>query len=57
MDDFSAEKEITNLQSPRSSRRQCSLNISSIRGYIQESIDCIATFNSLIIILVLQSYY
>ena len=34
-----AEKEISNLQSTRSSRRQRSLNISSIKGYLQESID------------------
>ena len=39
VDDISSEKEIFNLQSPCSSRRQHSINISSIMGYLQESID------------------
>ena len=39
VDDISTEKDISNLQSPRSSRRQRSLNISSIKRYLEESID------------------
>ena len=39
VDDISAEKKISNLQSLRSSRRQRSLNISSIKRYLEESID------------------
>ena len=39
VDVISAEKEVFNLQSPHSSRRQRNLNISSIKGYLQESID------------------
>ena len=39
VDDLSAEKEISNLQSPPTSRRQRSLNISSIKRYLEESID------------------
>ena len=38
VDDMSTEKDISNLQSPRSSRRQRSLNISSIKRYLEESI-------------------
>ena len=38
VDDISAEKDISNLQSQRSSRRQRSLNISSIKRYLEESI-------------------
>ena len=37
VDDISTEKNISNLQSPRSSRRQ--RNISSIKRYLEESID------------------
>ena len=37
--DISNEKEISNLHSPRISRRQRSLNISSIKRYLEESID------------------
>ena len=39
VDDISAEKHISNVQSPHSSRRQQSLNISSIKTYLEESID------------------
>ena len=39
VDDISTEKDISNLQSPHSSRRQQSLNISSIKRYLEESID------------------
>ena len=39
VDDMSAEKHISNVQSPHSSRRQRSLNISSIKTYLEESID------------------
>ena len=39
IDDISTEEDISNLQSPRSSRRQRSLNISSIKRYLKESID------------------
>ena len=39
VDDISTEKNISNLQSPRSSRGQRSLNISSIKRYLEESID------------------
>ena len=40
VDDISTEKDICNLQSPRSSRRQRSLiHISSIKRYLEESID------------------
>ena len=39
VDDISTEKYISNLQSPRSSGRQRSLNISSIKRYLEESID------------------
>ena len=38
-DDISTEKDISNLQSPHSSRMQRSLNISSIKRYLEESID------------------
>ena len=39
VDDISTKKDISNLQSPRSSRRQRSLNISSTKKYLEESID------------------
>ena len=39
VDDISTEKDISNLQSPCNSRRQRSLNISSIKRYLEESID------------------
>ena len=38
-DDISTEKDISNLQSPHSSRMQRSLNVSSIKRYLEESID------------------
>ena len=38
-DDISTEKDISNLQSPHSSRMQRGLNISSIKRYLEESID------------------
>ena len=37
VDDISTKKDISNLQSPRSSRRQRSLNISSIKKYLEDS--------------------
>ena len=39
VDDMSAEKHFSNVQSPHSSRRQRSLNISSIKTYLDESFD------------------
>ena len=39
VDDISTEEDISNLQSPRSSGRQRSLNISSIKRYLEEPID------------------
>ena len=39
VDDISTKKDISNLQSPRSSRRQRSLNISSNKKYLEESSD------------------
>ena len=39
IDDISTEKDISNLQPPISSRMQRSLNISSIKKYLEESID------------------
>ena len=39
IDDISTKKDISNLQSPRSSGRQRSLNISSIKRYLEEPID------------------
>ena len=39
LDDILTEKDICNLQSSRNSRRQRSLNISSIKRYLEESID------------------
>ena len=39
IDDISTKKDISSLPSPRSSRRQQCLNISSIKRYLEESID------------------
>ena len=39
LDDISTEKDISNVQSPHSSRNQRSLSISSIKTYLEESID------------------
>ena len=38
VDDISTEKNVSNQQSPCSSRRQRSLNISSTKRYLEESI-------------------